>query len=163
MRGRKRMPLARVQTDADQAAARAKVSLILDVLSGVKAISEACREQGLKPLQYYKLEERMIRAMLQAASMPQRESTRLSREATRLTGEMDALRREHRRMKSLVRVSRKLFRENLSRKRGPARPRNPEKKTIAGPTQASSPPSAAEPPRRSARAATAPAACAAEK
>lgn len=109
MRKRKKQPLERIAvTDA---AAKAKVALVLEVLSGEKSIGAACQEAGVNILQYYKLEEKMLRSMLEAALMPsmRRRGPSPATEATTLAAETEALRAEHRRMRSLVRVSRKLL------------------------------------------------------
>ena len=143
---RKKPPLERFEgTDA---AARAKVALVLEVLAGTSSITQACREAGLNAMQYYKLEERLVGAMLEAASMPAARGRRMSAAAaaTRLAEETEALKQEHRRMKSLVRVSRKLFRPKGRKggKRGPGRP-----KKGTAPQGASKPqPEAPKRPRR---------------
>ena len=107
---RKRSPLAKLENE--DKVAKAKVSAVLEVLSGEKTISRACQESGLKPIAYYKLEERMIQAMLAAAAMPPRRGKRRdpALEASWLAQETESLRQEHRRLSSLMRVSNKLFR-----------------------------------------------------
>jgi transposase-like protein len=106
---RKRLPLDRM--DVTDAPAKAKVAMVLEVLSGEKAIAQACQETGLKPLQYYKLEEKMIRAMMAAALLPSGAGRRRGTGAATaaMAEETETLRQEHRRIKSLVRVSRKLL------------------------------------------------------
>ena len=104
---RKKQPLERMEvTDAP---AKAKVAMVLEVLSGEKTITQACQETGLKPLQYYKVEEKMVRAMLETAQMPVRRGPSRAAEAMQLSEETAALRQEHQRMRSLLRVSRKLM------------------------------------------------------
>ncbi|MCI0659195.1 MAG: hypothetical protein L0170_19245 [Acidobacteria bacterium] len=109
--------------------AKGKVSLVLEVLSGEKTISQACKETGLKPLSYYKMEERMVAAMLDAAKMPALRGRRKSpmAEAASLSAQTEELRQEHRRIKSLVRITKKLFRRGnrKMRKNGPGRPKGP--------------------------------------
>lgn len=142
---RRTPPMERLQvTDA---AAKAKVALVLEVLSGEKPISQACRETGVNMLAYYKLEERMLRAMLAVAQMPPgRRSTRNpAAEASFLAAETEDLRQEHRRIRSLLRVSRKLlaFGQARARKGGPGRPKGSGKKALAQ--------GMVEPPRRPGR------------
>lgn len=119
---RKKHPLETLP--AEDREARAKVAMVLGVLSGEKSIAEACREVGLKPVLYYKIEERMFRAMLSAAAMPPRKGKRRDplAEATALSQETEALRLEHRRLQSLMRITRKLAGSKKG-KRGPGRPR----------------------------------------
>jgi hypothetical protein len=64
---RKKLPLEKMQMEDPEA--KGKVSLVLQVLSGEKTIAEACKETGLKPLQDYKIEDRMVQGMLQAAKL----------------------------------------------------------------------------------------------
>ncbi|MCI0656926.1 MAG: hypothetical protein L0170_07630, partial [Acidobacteria bacterium] len=89
----------------------------------------ACKETGLKPLSYYKMEERMVGAMLDAAAMPALRGRRKSpgAEAASLAQQTEELRQEHRRIKSLVRITKKLFRRGTRkmRKNGPGRPKGP--------------------------------------
>lgn len=108
---RKVNPLSRLPVTDEEA--KAKVSLVVQVLSGEKSISEACRDSGLKALSYYKLEERLLRGMLSAASMPAARRGRRkdpAAEANQIAAETEDLRQEHRRMQSLVRITRRLFR-----------------------------------------------------
>src|SRR5471030_1695841 len=107
---RKKGPLDSL--DVEDKDAKAKVSLVLTVLSGEKSIAEACRETGLKPILYYKLEERMVRAMVATAAMLALRGRRKDplREATSLAEETEQLRQEHRRLQSLMRISKKLLR-----------------------------------------------------
>ena len=65
---RRKGPLEAMEVEDQDA--KGKVSLVLTVLAGEKSIAEACRETGLKPLTYYKLEERMVRAMVATAKLP---------------------------------------------------------------------------------------------
>jgi molybdenum-dependent DNA-binding transcriptional regulator ModE len=115
--------------DVKDEEAKGKVSLVLEVLSGEKSIAQACKETGLKPLSYYKLEERMVGAMLDAAKMPVLRGRRKSpmAEATSLSQQTEELRQEHRRIKSLVRITKRLFRQRTRkmRKNGPGRPKGP--------------------------------------
>lgn len=142
---RKKAPLEKLESDDREA--KAKVSLVLEVLSGEKTISAACRETGLKPLSYYKLEERMMRAMLAAAQMPALRGKRKDplNEARSLAQETDQLRQEQRRLSSLLRISGKLLRTKgrKPRKNGPGRPK--------GTTPPVATPEAAEPVRRPGR------------
>lgn len=110
---RKRSPLSKLENE--DKVAKAKVSAVLEVLAGEKTISKACQESGLKPIAYYKLEERMIQAMLAAASMPPRRGKRRdpALEASWLAEETETLRQEHRRLSALMRVSNKLFKARL--------------------------------------------------
>ncbi len=110
---RKRSPLSKLANE--DKVAKAKVAAVLEVLSGEKTISKACQESGLKPIAYYKLEERMVQAMLAAASMPPRRGKRRdpAAEASWLAEETETLRQEHRRLSALMRVSNKLFRTRL--------------------------------------------------
>lgn len=122
MRTKKAAPLDRLAvTDA---AAKAKVAAVLAVLSGEKAISEVCRETGLQPLQYYKLETRLVEAMVATAGMPSSGRRRRSpvAEAATLAEKTEQLRQEHRRMQCLLRVSRKLLRPPKRARKGPGRP-----------------------------------------
>jgi transposase-like protein len=142
---RKKMPLDRMEvTDAP---AKAKVAMVLEVLSGEKPISKACQETGLKPLQYYKLEEKMVRAMLSAALLPSGSGRGRAPGigTAAMAEETESLRQEHRRMKSLVRVSRKLLGlgAGKSRKYGPRKAKTSE--------SAQTPPAAPEAPRRPGR------------
>lgn len=125
---RKVNPLSRLPVTEEEA--KAKVSLVIQVLSGEKSISEACRDTGLKPLTYYKLEERLLRGMLLAASMPAARRGRRkdpAAEANQIAAETEDLRQEHRRMQSLVRITRRLFRTAGARNgpKGPRKPRTP--------------------------------------
>jgi len=125
---RKVDPLSRLPVTEEEA--KAKVSLVLQVLSGEKSISEACRDTGLKPLTYYKLEERLLRGMLLAASMPAARRGRRkdpAAEANQIAAETEDLRQEHRRMQSLVRITRRLFRTAGARNgpKGPRKARTP--------------------------------------
>lgn len=120
---RKKLPLERM--DVADPEAKGKVAMVLSVLSGEKAIAEACRETGLAPLQYYKLEDKMVRAMVQAAMLPgagRRGDP--GAEIRTLSEETEALRREQRRMQSLVRITRKVLGlgNRIPRKKGPGRP-----------------------------------------
>ena len=121
---RKKEPLDLV--DVKDQEAKAKVALVLEVLSGEKSIAQACRDKGIAPILYYKLEERLVRAMVVSASMPPSRGRRKDplTEARTLVSETEELRLEHRRMQSLVRVSKKLFRSGRKPrgKRGPGRP-----------------------------------------
>ncbi|MBI4565581.1 MAG: hypothetical protein HY716_12875 [Planctomycetes bacterium] len=139
-------PLDRLPVSQEEA--KAKVALVLQVLSGEKSISEACRETGLKPLSYYKLEERLISGMLSAASMPAvraRRSKDPAAEANQLAAQTEVLREEHRRMQALVRMTKRLFR---SRSRKPSlKPPKTGKMTPATDAE----PAATEPPRRPGR------------
>jgi transposase-like protein len=142
---RKKMPLDRMEvTDAP---AKAKVAMVLEVLSGEKSIAQACQETGLKPLQYYKLEEKMVRAMLATALLPSGAGRhQVTGAATAaMAEETESLRQEHRRMKSLVRVSRKLLGlgAGKSRKYGPRKAKTSE--------LAQTPPETPEAPRRPGR------------
>jgi hypothetical protein len=142
---RKKQPLESL--DVEDKDAKAKVSLVLTVLAGEKSISEACRETGLKPLSYYKLEERMVRAMVATAKMPALRGRRKDplSEANSLAEETAQLRQEHRRLQSLMRISKKLLRTGArrGRKPGPGRP----KQAISPGTAAETP----EPARRPGR------------
>jgi hypothetical protein len=114
---------------------------------------------------YYRLEDRLILGMLQAAKMPPvrgRRSRDPAAEANSLAAETDLLRQEHRQMQALVRITKKLFRQGGRRRRGgPGRPRKdqpaPEAaapKTPSTPTDrpAPPPPTATPPsPRRPGR------------
>jgi hypothetical protein len=123
--------------------AKGKVAMVLSILAGERSISEACREMGLQPLSYYRLEERMLRSMLATAKMPARRGRQKDplAESSELVSETEELRREHRRLQSLMRVTRKLA---AGPKRGPGRPR-----------KAVSTPPAPETPHRKAAAAAA--------
>ena len=116
---RKRSPLDGV--DPEEKEAKAKVSMVLQVLSGEKTIAEACRETGLKPIKYYKLEERMVQAMVATAKMPALRGKRKDpmTEMNDLATQTTELRQEHRRLQSLMRITRKLV---SPKKRGPGRP-----------------------------------------
>ena len=142
---RRKGPLEGMEVEDQQA--KGKVSLVLTVLAGEKSIAEACRETGLKPLTYYKLEERMVGAMLAVAKMPAVRGKRKDplAEATTLAQETADLRQEHRRLQSLMRISKKLFRTGgrKPRKNGPGRP----KQAIPG----GAPPETPEAPRRPGR------------
>ena len=123
---RKLSPLSKL--DVEDKDAKGKVSLVLQVLSGEKTITEACKETGIKPISYYKLEERMVRAMVAAAEMPALKGRRRKdplAEATSLAQETEQLRQEHRRLASLMRISGKLFRvkRRKYRKNGLGRPK----------------------------------------
>ena len=122
---RKKGPLDSLNVEDKDA--KAKVSLVLTVLSGEKSIAEACRETGFKPILYYKLEERMVRAMVATAAMPALRGRRKDPlvEATSLAEETEQLRQEHRRLQSLMRISKKLLRKGArrGRKPGPGRPK----------------------------------------
>ena len=142
---RKKGPLDMVEVEDQDA--KGKVSLVLTVLAGEKSIAEACRETGLTPITYYKLEERMVRAMVATAKMPALRGRRKDplTEATSLAEETTQLRQEHRRLQSLMRISKKLLRTGARkrRKNGPGRP----KQTIPAETPAQTP----EVPRRPGR------------
>jgi molybdenum-dependent DNA-binding transcriptional regulator ModE len=124
---RRKGPLESMEEKDEEA--KGKVSLVLEVLSGEKSISQACKETGLKPLTYYKLEERLVGAMLEAAKMPILRGRRKSpgAEAASLAEQTEELRQEHRRIKSLVRITKRLFRQRSrkTRKNGPGRPKGP--------------------------------------
>ena|SRR5687767_12802749 len=143
---RKKGPLGSL--DVEDQEAKSKVSLVLDVLAGEKSISEACRQTGIKPMQYYKLEERMVRAMFAAATVKPGRGRRKDplAEASALATETDELRKEHRRLKSLVRVSKKLFKTSRRkpRKTGPGRPKEgPLASPVTEPRRPGRPPMAA--------------------
>jgi len=121
-------PLSRLPVTDEEA--KAKVSLVLQVLSGEKSISEACRDTGMKALSYYKLEERLLRGMFVAASMPgamRGRSKDPAKEANQIAAQTEELRQEHRRMQSLVRITRRLFRTGGARggPKGPRKARTP--------------------------------------
>lgn len=121
---RRKSPLERLEVADPEA--KAKVMLVLQVLSGEKTINGACREVGLLPLQYYKLEDKMVRAMVETAMIPKGAPRRDGVEEIRtLSEETEALRREQRRMQSLVRITRKVLglKNRRPRKTGPGRPR----------------------------------------
>lgn len=154
-------PLEKIEVADPEA--KAKVSLVLQVLSGEKSVSGACRETGLKPMGYYRLEDRLILGMLQAAKMPPVRGRRFrdpAAEANSLATETELLRQEHRQMQALVRVTKKLFRERGRKRRGgPGRPRkDPAAQETAAPKAPSTPtdhpatpPPPATPPRRPGR------------
>ena len=145
---RKKLPVDKMEVQDEQA--KGKVSVVLDVLSGEKTITQACKETGLKPLQYYKIEDRMVAAMLEAAKMPAVRGRRGNpmAEATTLAAQTEALRQEHRRMQSLLRISKKLFRRGTRkpRKNGPGRPKGP-RMTQPGPEGTEVPKRLGRPPR----------------
>lgn len=145
---RKKMPLERMEVQDEQA--KGKVAIVLEVLAGEKSISQACKETGLKPLQYYKIEDRMVGAMLEAAKMPAVRGKRKDPigEATTLAEQTESLRQEHRRMRSLVRISKKLFRKGTRkpRKTGPKRPKA-EQASETGAEQAEMPRRLGRPPK----------------
>lgn len=122
---RKKGPLGSLEVENPEA--KTKVALVLEILAGEKSIAEACRQTGIKPMQYYKLEERMVRAMLAAAVVKPGKGRWKDpmAEASALATETEELRQEHRRLKSLVRVSKKLFKagRRRGRKTGPGRPK----------------------------------------
>lgn len=121
---RRKMPLERL--DVTDPEAKAKVMLVLQVLSGEKTINGACREVGLLPLQYYKLEDKMVRAMVERACLPAGAPRRDGAEEIRtLSEETEALRQEQRRMQSLVRITRKVLglKNRRPRKTSPGRPK----------------------------------------
>lgn len=123
MRQRK-SPLEKL--DVADPEAKAKVMLVLQVLSGEKTINGACREIGLLPLQYYKLEDKMVRAMVETAMLPKGAPRRDGAEEIRtLSEETEALRQEQRRMQSLVRITRKVLglKNRRPRKTGPGKPK----------------------------------------
>ena len=124
MRRRKKQPMEQVQI-AD-AQAKAKVSIVLQVLSGEKSIAAVCKEAGMNALQYYKLEGKMISAMANAASLPTTRGKKRDpmEAAAELAQQTDQLRQEHRRMQSLLRVSRKLLK---TRRRGPRKVKSQER------------------------------------
>lgn len=124
MRQRKKAPMEQVEI-AD-AQAKAKVSIVLQVLSGEKSIAAVCKETGMNALQYYKLEGKMIAAMANAASLPPMRGKKRDplEAAAELAQETDQLRQEHRRMQSLLRVSRKLLK---TRKRAPRKGKSEER------------------------------------
>ena len=114
---RKKQPLDGM--DEEDQAAKAKVSVVLEVLAGETTIAEACRQAGVKPIHYYKLEERMVRAMVATAKLKPGRGRRKDplAEATNLASETEALRQEHRRMQSLLRISKKLLRSGTRKPR----------------------------------------------
>lgn len=131
---RKVMPLEKIEvTDPDS---KGKVAAVLAVLAGEKSISDVCRESELKPIQYYKLEGRMIEAMLAAVKMPATRGRRRSAldEATTLSEKTELLRQEHRRLSSLMRVSKKLVKLGAPARKGRGRPR--KEATPAEPAEA---------------------------
>jgi len=142
---RKKGPLDNLEVEDKDA--KAKVSLVLTVLSGEKSIAEACRETGFKPILYYKLEERMVQAMVATAKMPALRGRRKDPlvEATSLAEETAQLRQEHRRLQSLMRISKKLLRKGARRGRKPGPGRS--KQAISLGTSAETP----EPARRPGR------------
>jgi len=108
------------KVEVDQPEVKARVLAVLQSLSGEKTITEICRETGLKPLQYYKLESQMIGGMILAAQSSvagKRGRSPLSETAD--LGERNRrLRQENLRMQAMLRLTRKLF------KNGPRRPKN---------------------------------------
>jgi hypothetical protein len=121
-------PVDRLKVTDEEA--KAKMVLVLGVVSGNQTISDACRESGLKAISYYKLEERLMGGMYQAALMPPgrrgRPSKDLASEANQIAAETEELRREYRRMQSLVRITRRIFRT-----KGPTNGAAPPKKKNA--------------------------------
>jgi hypothetical protein len=118
--------LEKFQNNPEHEQSIAKVSVVLNVLAGEKSIAQVCKDTGLKPLQYYKLEEKMVQAMMLAAKAPPTRGRARNplAEATNLAEKTDALRLEHRRLQSLMRMSRKLLKSG-TRKRRKYRPRKP--------------------------------------
>jgi hypothetical protein len=145
---RRKGPLESMEVKDEEA--KGKVSLVLEVLSGEKSIAQACKETGLKPLTYYKLEERMVAAMLESAKMPALRGRRKSpgAEAATLAQQTEELRQEHRRIKSLVRITKKLFRRGTRkmRKNGPGRPKGPILTSPPAEPEASTPRRPGRPP-----------------
>jgi hypothetical protein len=105
---RKKHPLE--QMEISDAEVKGKVSAVLSVLSGEKRIVEVCRETGITLMQYYRLEGRMIQAMVETAKMPPGRGRRKNpmQEMGTLAEKTEILRQEHRRMQSLMRISQKL-------------------------------------------------------
>ena len=111
------------KVEVDQPEVKARVLAVLQSLSGEKTITEICRETGLKPGQYYKLESQMIHGMIFAAqsSLAGRKGRSPLLETSNLEERNRRLRQENLRVQAMLRLTRKLFRVGR-RTRGPGRP-----------------------------------------
>jgi transposase-like protein len=115
--------------EVDQPEVKARVLAVLQSLSGEKTITEICRETGLKPIQYYKLESQMINGMILAAqSNAAGRRGRSPLLETSSLGERNLrLRQENLRMQAMLRLTRKLFKTgSKGPKNGPRRGRPPK-------------------------------------
>ena len=124
---RKRNLEARVVVD--QPEVKARVLAVLQSLSGEKTITEICRETGLKPIQYYKLESQMIGGMILAAqsSVAGKKGRSPMLETADLGERNRRLRQENLRMQAMLRLTRKLFKTgSRGLKSGPRRGRPPK-------------------------------------
>jgi len=117
------------KVEVDQPEVKARVLAVLQSLSGEKTITEICRETGLKPIQYYKLESQMIGGMILAAqsSVAGRRGRSPLLETSDLGKRNLRLRQENLRMQAMLRLTRKLFKTgSRSPKNGPRRGRPPK-------------------------------------
>ena len=124
------------KVEVDQPEVKARVLAVLQSLSGEKTITEICRETGLKPLQYYKLESQMIGGMILAAesSVAGRRGRSPLLETSNLGERNRRLRQENLRMQAMLRLTRKLFKTGpRGPKNGPRRGRPPKALTAARP------------------------------
>lgn len=108
------------KVEVDEPEVKARVLAVLQSLSGEKTITEICRETGLKPIQYYKLEGQMINGMILAAqsNLAGRKGRSPLLETSALGRQNSRLREENLRMQAMLRLTRKLF------KTGPRGPKN---------------------------------------
>ncbi len=102
------------QEDLDEIARR-RCLLILSVLSGERAVSDAIEEAQISRGTYYKLEERALKAML-ASLLPSAEGTEEPTESpakriAQLEAKVSGLERERRRSERLLLLTRKIVRK----------------------------------------------------
>ena len=104
--------------------AKAKVLAVLQGLSGEKTIAQICRETGLKPMAYYKMEGQMVKAMMMAAqaSSENGQKSKALLESDSLLSRNEALRKENLRIQSMLRLTKKLFRNGPKRRRRGRKP-----------------------------------------
>jgi hypothetical protein len=97
--------------EVEEPQVKARVLAVLQALSGEKSITEICHETGLKPVQYYKLEDQMVKGMVMAAQASLTRGRRRNplAEARDLEDRNVTLRQENQRMQALLRLTRKLF------------------------------------------------------
>lgn len=92
--------------EAEERSGRRRAVIVLEVLAGIRGVTDAARELGLGAQAYYQLEERAVRGLV-AACEPQPPGPKRNyvREVTKLEKERDRLQAENARYQALVRAS----------------------------------------------------------
>jgi hypothetical protein len=127
--------------------ARRRCLLILSVLSGEKAVSDAIAEAGLSRNTYYQLEERALEAMLAALGpTPPGRKPDQTAELVALRAKLEKLEQEKRRSERLLLLTRKVVRTGRLTLPGLGRPRSTRAGSRRSPGSTSTSPKAGESP-----------------